>query len=100
MKKKDLKKASQDTMDKFFSGAQTDIVSEKKVKTVTKRGKKTETHKPFSFWAEKSEADDWRIWAKAKGMKVDDLGSQAIREYIKRHGLSEDQKKLYELMKR
>ena len=63
-----------------------------------KTGKKTDTHKPFSFWAIKEDADNWRIWAKAKNIKVDDMGAEAMKEYILNHPLSENQQQLYDLM--
>lgn len=53
--------------------------------------------KVFSFRAEVSEADSWRVWADASGIKVDELGERAIREYIKRHPLKGDQLQIYEL---
>ena len=53
--------------------------------------------KVFSFRAEAGEADSWRVWADASGMKVDELGERAIREYIKRHPLKGDQLQIYEL---
>ena len=107
-KKKDFKSATLNTMDKFFSEAQytpsenisKEVNGSVPEKKETRSGRKTDTHKPFSFWAEKDEADEWRLWAKAKKIKVDDLGTQAIREYIKRHKLTEDQQKLYDLMKK
>ena len=97
-KKKDLMKATQNTMDKFFTEAKEEPAREPE--KPRKAGKKTDTHKPFSFWAVKAEADEWRLWAKAKGMKVDDLGAEAIREYIRRHKLSDDQQQIYDLMKK
>lgn len=59
--------------------------------------KKKDTHKVFSFRAEKKEADSWRVWADASGLTVDELGERAIREYIKRHPLKGDQLQIYEL---
>ncbi len=93
-KKKDFSAATENAMDKFFSEAAVQAPQR------TRTGRKTDTHKPFSFWALKSEADDWRIWAKARGMKVDDLGTEAMREYISRHELTPDQKQIYEIMKK
>lgn len=109
MSKKDVRKKAGFVLEGFFSEPQktasepaetVEPVNTPEKKETAKKGKKTDTHKPFSFWAVKEEADDWRIWAKAKGMKVDDLGALAIREYIKRHKLTDDQKQIYELMKK
>ena len=53
--------------------------------------------KVFSFRAEVDQVDSWRVWADAKGIKVDELGTLALTEYIKKHSLTADQKKIYEL---
>ena len=99
-----LKTAGAD-MDKFFSGASE--TTEKATET-TKRNTKAEPEKAseepkktqkkvFSFRAEVDQVDSWRVWADAKGIKVDELGEKAITEYIKRHSLTEDQRQIYEL---
>lgn len=62
-----------------------------------KKSRVIDTHKVFSFRAPRETVDSWRVWADAKGIKVDELGEKAITEYIKRHSLTEDQKKIYEL---
>lgn len=53
--------------------------------------------KVFSFRAPADLADSWRVWADAKGLKVDELGERAITEYIRRHKLTEDQQQIYNL---
>ncbi len=53
--------------------------------------------KVFSFRAPADLADSWRVWADAKGLKVDELGEKAISEYIRRHKLTEDQQQIYNL---
>lgn len=95
-KKKDFKASAQTVMDGYFSQKEEEPVkAEPKI-----TGKKKDTHKPFSFWAIKKDADEWRLWAKAKGMKVDDLGNAAMKEYIENHPLSEDQNFVYEVLKK
>ena len=100
----DLRKAGAE-MDKFFTASES--VSESP-KEPAKRNTKTATEKTsekpqkaqkkvFSFRAEVDQVDSWRVWADAKGMKVDELGEKAITEYIKRHALTDDQEKIYEL---
>lgn len=105
-KKIDKLKSAGAGMDKFFSGASENVSepSKKTTKRNTKEEPKQEPTKPqkvqkkvFSFRAEESTVDGWRLWADAKGMKVDDLGEKAITEYIKRHSLTEDQQKIYDL---
>lgn len=104
MSKKDLKKAAQDGLDKFFTEA-SESPAENQRENDTKAPKKIAeksnkaVKKVFSFRAEAETADDWRLWADAKGMKVDELGTKALTEYIKRHPLTDDQKQIFELKK-
>ena len=107
-KKIDRLKTAGSSLDKLFSGA-SESVAEPTKKT-TKRAEPAEpkkvTESPqkaqkkvFSFRAEVDQVDSWRLWADAKGLKVDELGTLAMTEYIKKHSLTEDQKKIYELKK-
>lgn len=105
-KKMDRLKSASSTMDKYFSegsqtatetasddkGTDTKGTAKKRSEEPKKTGKKV-----FSFRAEESIVDSWRVWADAKGIKVDELGEKAIQEYIKRHPLSDDQNQIYEL---
>jgi len=108
-KKMDSMKKAGAVMDGFFSGASetTEKASETTKKT-TKRNTKAEPEKAseepkktqkkvFSFRAEVDQVDSWRVWADAKGLKVDELGTLALTEYIKKHSLTEDQRQIYEL---
>ena len=101
-----LKEEAEAGMDKFFSGASES--STETTKKPAKRNTKTEPEKPtespqkaqkkvFSFRAEVDQVDSWRVWADAKGLKVDELGTLALTEYIKKHSLTEDQRQIYEL---
>lgn len=92
-KKKDLMSVSGDYMDKLFSERPG---SEKTTEKKQPSGKK----KTFSFWANAEESDDWRLWAKSAGIKSDELGNNAIREYIKNHPLSEEQRQMYDILKK
>ena len=105
-KKMDKLKSAGANMDKFFSEA-SESVTESPKKT-TKRNTQAEPEKVtespqkaqkkvFSFRAEVDQVDSWRVWADAKGLKVDELGTLALTEYIKRHSLTEDQRQIYEL---
>lgn len=55
--------------------------------------------KVFSFRAEAESADNWRLWADAKGMKVDEMGTAAFTEFIENHPLTADEQTIYELKK-
>lgn len=81
----------QNTVDKFFSDPEP---------VQTGKTKKTDTHKTFSFWAPKEDADSWRTYAKARGVTMDDMGTEAFTEYMKNHPLTDEQKQLYELLKK
>ena len=97
----DLKKAADDGLDKFFSDLPSgeELFEPEVKKPVKTEPEKKPVKKVFSFRTLAEDADDWRIWADAKGMKVDDLGTLALKEYIKRHKLTEDQQQIYELKK-
>lgn len=83
-------------LDKFFSDIKTEEIFPEAEK---KPEKKKPVKKVFSFRTEAENADHWRLWADAAGLKVDDLGTKAITEYIKRHPLTDDQNQIYELKK-
>lgn len=108
-KKMDSMKKAGAVMDGFFSGASetTEKASETTKKSTrgrakaqpeepTEKAQKTQK-KVFSFRAEVDQVDSWRVWADAKGLKVDELGTLALTEYIKKHSLTEDQRQIYEL---
>lgn len=105
-KKLDKLKTAGADMDKFFSGASESPTDspKKTTKRNTKREPEEPSEKPqkaqkkvFSFRAKVDQVDSWRVWADAKGMKVDELGEKALIEYIKRHALTEDQQTIYNL---
>ena len=105
-KKMDRLKTAGADMDKFFTGA-TESPTESP-KRSTKRNTKTVKEEPkeepqkaqkkvFSFRAEVDQVDSWRVYADAKGMKVDELETLALTEYIKKHSLTADQQQIYDL---
>lgn len=103
-KKAEKLKQAGASLDKLFSGVAENQEKDYKepdkeaeVSWETKPEKPKKVKKVFSFRADASAADSWRVWADAKGMKVDELGEKAIIEYIKRHPLAEDQKQIYDL---
>lgn len=97
-------------MDKFFSGATEEATESptEPIKKTTGRNTGKAQEKPiekpqkvqkkvFSFRAEESLVNSWRVWADAKGMKVDELGEKAIVEYIRKHPLTAEQKTVYDI---
>ena len=119
-RKKNLTEAAQDVTSRFFSGTASGrsesrqegrqpVVVEKsstvretleraaqapQMRRVTGRGKRTDDTKVFSFRSWIDEVDDWRLYAVIKGIKIDELGAAAMREYIKRHPITEDESAL------
>lgn len=101
-KKMDKLKEAGAGLDKLFSGASESPTEPAKRNTKTVKEEPTESpqkaqKKVFSFRAEVDQVDSWRLWADAKGLKVDELGTLALTEYIKKHSLTEDQRQIYEL---
>ena len=107
--KMDKLKDAGSSLDKLFTGASetTEKASETTKKSTRGRAKaqpeeptekaQKAQKKVFSFRAEVDQVDSWRVWADAKGLKVDELGTLALTEYIKKHSLTEDQRQIYEL---
>lgn len=105
-KKMDKLKEAGAGLDKLFSGAsesptepakKTDKSNTKTVKEEPTESPQKAQKKVFSFRADVDQINSWRVWADAKGLKVEELGTLAINEYIKKHPLTADQKKIYEL---
>ena len=101
-----LKEAT-NNLDMLFSGAETVQNQPEETKVKKTKGKDTKAKtkdavkpkKVFSFRADGDKVDQWRLQAKARGMKVDQLGEKALEEYIKKHKLTENQQQIYDLMK-
>lgn len=64
-------------------------------KKLTKR----DTHKVYSFWANKEQIEVWKCYqeASAELEKAEDLGLKAITEYIKNHPLKDEELVMYNL---
>lgn len=105
--KKKVEEAGSALFNKFISSQDARIEPEEtESKTVSKPSTTTKKRpekaqksvkKVFSFRGEEESVNAWRVYADAAGMKVDDLGSLALREYIEKHPLTGDQKKIYDL---
>ena len=52
--------------------------------------------KVFSFRGTVRDVDQWRLYASIRGVKVDEIGVAAMREYLKRHPLSAEEKALFD----
>ena len=71
----------------------------KKNTPIIKKQTKKDTHKSYSFWANKEQIEVWRCYQESKKelKKAEDLGLNAIKEYIKNHPLEKDEQTMYEL---
>lgn len=119
MAKKNLAQAAQAATDHFFTGSvedQSESVSKPsetaqegrqadrtgesssdETKAVRERKKTVaEPVKVFSFRAAVRDVDQWRLYASIRGEKVDEIGAAAMREYLKRHPLRDEEKALFD----
>lgn len=92
-----LKKAASDASSKFFSSAEKITTKKKNTPIETQvKGKKAATKQVFSFRGEKEDVKAWRLYAAITGMKVDDLGSLAMKQYLENHPLKGAEKALFD----
>ena len=117
MNKKSLTAAAQAVTDKFFTKAeeQQEVASEasqtaqegrEAVQVDKPKGNDKDAHrgvtrankavKVFSFRGTVQDVNQWRLYASIRGAKVDDIGVAAMREYLKRHPLSAEEKALFD----
>ena len=75
-------------------------VPEAQGRRMTGKGKKIDDTKVFSFRGWKDEVDQWRLYAMAKGMKIDEVGSAAMNEYIKRHPVTAEESELQKALEK
>ena len=66
---------------------------------LAKKQTKKDTHKVYSFWANKEQIEVWKCYQEANSdlEKAEDLGLKAIQEYIENHALSGTDAEMYEL---
>ncbi len=65
-------------------------------KAFSTKGKKITNTKVMSFRSWSDEVNCWRLYAKVKDVTVDSLCSDAIREYISSHPLTQEEKAIYD----
>lgn len=67
-------------------------------KPAGKKLTKRDTHKVYSFWANKEQIEVWKCYQEASNAleKAEDLGLKAITEYIQNHPLQGKEKARYE----
>lgn len=52
----------------------------------------------FSFQAKKNDIDVWKIYAKALGVPMAQVGTMAFNEYMNKHPLSEQQQAVFKAL--
>lgn len=94
--KNSLSKAAASTGSKFFSGSESGKAI-KDVSSVKNQLKEEKVPKQvFSFRGDKNDVKAWRLYANITGIKVDDLGSLAMKEYLENHPLEDIEKALFD----
>ena len=117
MNKKSLTAAAQAVTDKFFTKAEEQQESASEASQTAQEGREAvQVDKPkgndkdahrgvtrankavkvFSFRGTVQDVNQWRLYASIRGAKVDDIGVAAMREYLKRHPLSAEEKALFD----
>lgn len=116
MGKKNLAAAAQAVTNQFFSSEEDpqestnevgqtakesyqEAPKQKSIKQKTNEQTRKKTADPvkvFSFRGLARDVDQWRMYASIRGVKVDEIGSAAMQEYIKRHPLSAEEKALFD----
>lgn len=94
--KNSLSKAAASTGSKFFSDSESEkaVTDVSSVKTLLKEEKMPK--QVFSFRGNKNDVKVWRLYANITGIKVDDLGSLAMKEYLENHPLNGAEKALFD----
>lgn len=57
--------------------------------------KKSDRKSPFSVWLDQKTAADLKMYSAIGGEKTTDIVERALKEYMNRHKLTEDQKTAY-----
>lgn len=94
MAKKDLTAAAQAVTNQFFSANEEQQSNERSEKKQSKGH--TEPVKVFSFRSAVQAVDQWRLYASIRGVKVDEIGTTAMEEYLERHPLTGEEKALFD----
>lgn len=91
--KKDLNKGAAAATAKLFSAPAP--TTKKEPSSPTKKENVKAAKQVFSFRGDKDAVKAWRLYASISGIKVDDLGSLALQEYIATHPLKGLEKDLF-----
>lgn len=98
--KKNLNSGAAAATAKLFSGNNTPeekVTQEKKATQPKSQAKNDKVEKQvFSFRGEINSVKAWRLYATISGIKVDDLGSLAMQEFIAAHPLKGAEKALFD----
>ncbi len=99
-----MKNAGANALDRLFSNAETpqndvaDTSTDISIPGTQKpvKGSKKTVKKVFSFRAVSEDVTTWRLYADARsGMTMDDIGREAMNEYIQNHPLKKKEKTVF-----
>lgn len=81
------------------SSKKTKISTPEEIPESKKKLTKKDTHKVYSFWANKEQIEVWKCYQEANSEleKAEDLGLKAISEYIANHPLQGIEADVYDL---
>jgi hypothetical protein len=96
-KKKDFTSAAAAATSKLFSSAEDQNSKREVIQKPKEENPQKSAKKVFSFRGGIDSVTKWRLYADASGMKVDDLGTAALEEYLENHPLTEEQKQIYDI---
>ena len=71
--------------------------TDKEEKPVTEANTKPKKQ-VFSFRGEVTNIKQWKAYATATGRKMEDIGTKAMTEYLKRHPLKGQEKKVFDVL--
>ena len=94
--KNSLSKAAASTGSKFFSGAKTEKVVKDGSSVKAPLNEEKIPKQVFSFRGDKNNVKAWRLYANITGIKVDNLGSLAMKEYLENHPLKDLEQALFD----
>lgn len=97
--KSKFKKAAEENLKPYAEEQEAKMTTATVTVPTSKKLTKRDTHKVYSFWANKEQIEVWKCYQEASNglQKAEDLGLKAITEYIKNHPLQAEEAEIYAL---
>lgn len=97
--KNKFRKATEENLKPYHEEPEPAPVLKAEQKSNGKKLTKRDTHKVYSFWANKEQIEIWKCYQEASNTleKAEDLGLNAITEYMKNHPLKAEELEMYKL---